>query len=948
MDGTLAPAVQVGLQRFAKPWYRARALRVFRDNANLQANAGLWTSIERALSESAWFVLLASPTAAASSWVNREVQWWRDHRDDERILVVLTEGEFTWEGEDAALPPALRGAFREEPRWVDLRWLRNVTQVDQSNPRLRESVADVASAIRQVPKDTLVGEHIRQHRRAMRLARGGVASLVVLLVAALMASFVAFNQRDQAQTAQRQAEAAQARTLAAQRLVVARSLLAQADQLRASDPRSSLQLGIAAARLSPGAVTTAGLTETLANNPFRATLTGHTGIVEAVAYSHDGRLIATGGLDGFVQLWATGQHDGAPQRVGPTLTGQSRIRTVAFSPNGRVLATAGDEGTVQLWNVTDPNRPTRLGQPLRFDLPVHTVAFSPDGHLLAVAGGQYFPDINARRNLLWNVDDPAKPRLVNAFSLAPYGAVDQLAFSGNSRVLATSVNGQCVVWDISDPAHPKRLGSTTVGPEGSTIQMALSPNGHFLVTSDLVGGAARLWDVSDPTRLRAVGHPFGTSDTVGIFAFSPDSRTLATAGGNHSVAVWNVGANGASQRTTMTGHTDIVETLAFSPDGSTLASGSDDATAVLWNVDGEGQPRQTRRIPLPGNDGPSPVEISANGRTLAFGDRSGVDLWDVTDPDRARRLGATPAQPLPVDSLALSPNGSILVTVTNGDQPGAGVNIWDVSHPAHVRRLAGPLRIGDPDDPQIVDDVELSPDGRTLATAADVTTLWSLADPRHPRRLGGTAFGEQSTVFGAAFSPDGRTLATGSYDTTIALWDVSDPLHVRKLAGPFSGDAGPVDSVAFLADGRTLDAASAGYFTLWNVTRGQVPARLGPPITTPDDTPAAAISPDGHIAAVTGIGGTVLLYDLADTSQARLLDHLPASIGEVAHTAFTPDGRTLVTTSLTGVELWDLSPVNQLRAGALGTACTRAGELGPQDWAVDVPGVPFENTCATG
>jgi hypothetical protein len=89
----------------------------------------------------------------------------------------------------------LRGAFNEEPRWIDLRWLHDVDQVAQSNPRLRECVADIAAAVREVPKDELVGEHIRQHRRTMRLARGGVTALAVLLIAALVAAVVAFQQR---------------------------------------------------------------------------------------------------------------------------------------------------------------------------------------------------------------------------------------------------------------------------------------------------------------------------------------------------------------------------------------------------------------------------------------------------------------------------------------------------------------------------------------------------------------------------------------------------------------------------------------------------------------------------------------------------------------------------------------------------------------------------------
>lgn len=76
LDGTLARALQTGLEQFAKPWYRPRALRVFRDTTNLAANPGLWSSIENALASSAWLVLMASPPAARSIWVNREVTWW--------------------------------------------------------------------------------------------------------------------------------------------------------------------------------------------------------------------------------------------------------------------------------------------------------------------------------------------------------------------------------------------------------------------------------------------------------------------------------------------------------------------------------------------------------------------------------------------------------------------------------------------------------------------------------------------------------------------------------------------------------------------------------------------------------------------------------------------------------------------------------------------------------
>src|SRR5215210_5566664 len=96
-DGRLAPALQGGLQRFAKPWYRVRALRVFRDDASLSANPGLWPSISGALDQSEFFLLLASPAAARSEWVEKEVEHWLSQQGPSRLLLVLTDGEIAWD-----------------------------------------------------------------------------------------------------------------------------------------------------------------------------------------------------------------------------------------------------------------------------------------------------------------------------------------------------------------------------------------------------------------------------------------------------------------------------------------------------------------------------------------------------------------------------------------------------------------------------------------------------------------------------------------------------------------------------------------------------------------------------------------------------------------------------------------------------------------------------------
>src|SRR5262245_39768793 len=95
-DNQLAPALQTGLRQFARPWYKLRACRVFRDKTGLAVTPKLWGSIVEALGQSEFFLLLASPGAAQSKWVNDEVQWWLEHRSPDRLLIVWTGGTLAW------------------------------------------------------------------------------------------------------------------------------------------------------------------------------------------------------------------------------------------------------------------------------------------------------------------------------------------------------------------------------------------------------------------------------------------------------------------------------------------------------------------------------------------------------------------------------------------------------------------------------------------------------------------------------------------------------------------------------------------------------------------------------------------------------------------------------------------------------------------------------------
>ena len=185
-DKAIASALQSTVQRLGKPWYRRRVLRVFRDDTSLSATPGLWPAIEQALQNSRFLIVLASPEAAASPWVAKEVTYWLEHKSADTLLIGVTDGNLRWDGaigdfarpDNTPLPAALAGRFASEPKWVDLRAYRE--SADTREAKFTELAADFAAAIRGMPKEDLLSQEVRQQRRALALAWSAAGSLFIL------------------------------------------------------------------------------------------------------------------------------------------------------------------------------------------------------------------------------------------------------------------------------------------------------------------------------------------------------------------------------------------------------------------------------------------------------------------------------------------------------------------------------------------------------------------------------------------------------------------------------------------------------------------------------------------------------------------------------------------------------------------------------------------------
>jgi WD40 repeat protein len=400
---------------------------------------------------------------------------------------------------------------------------------------------------------------------------------------------------------------------------------------------------------------TARLWDAITGQP-RAVLSGHRGAIATLAFSPDGRTLATGGGEGLgppgeARLWDVGS-----RRLRAVLSGHTnQVLQLAFSPNGQMLATAGADNSVRLWDPTSGQVQATLrahpSQVLCSDL-------SPDRQTVATGS----EDQLVR---LWDIRT-GRMTLVLPGHAAP---VTALAFSPDGRTLATGSarygasredsSGEVKVWD----ARSGQLKMSLPGPMPAVLRLLFSPDGRTLAAG--MYREARLWELATGRLQATLPH----TTHVWELAFSPNGKLLAT-GGWSEARLWDV-ENGRLRATLEDGtrpFRDRIWSLAFSPDGRTVAAGEgwDRNVAQLWDV-----PGGERRTTLRGHTSDVfLVAFSPDGRTVATGaaDRT-ARLWDTA----TGRLKATLSHPLAVWSLAFAPDGKQIATRDAGGR----VRLWD-------------------------------------------------------------------------------------------------------------------------------------------------------------------------------------------------------------------------------------------------------------------------------
>jgi WD40 repeat protein/Mrp family chromosome partitioning ATPase len=582
----------------------------------------------------------------------------------------------------------------------------------------------------------------------------------------------------------------------------------------------------------------------------------HTSSVNSVAWSADGKRIASGGDDNTIRLWDTQ----TGQCVHVLEGHQETVTSVAWSADGQRIATGSDDDTIRLWDAQTGMCMQLLEE---HQHPVTSVAWSADGQRIASGG-------HDRTIRLWDAQTGQCIHMLGEHEIS----VTSVAWSADGQRIASGGHDRTIrLWD----AQTGRCVQVLKGHLFSVTSVAWSADGQR-IASGSHDNTIRLWDAQTGQCLHVLSEH---EISVTSVAWSADGQRIASGGHDRMIRLWDAQTGRCVQ--VLEGHQEPVTSVAWSADGQRIASGSYDNSIRLWDA----QTGQCMHVLGEHEISVTSVAWSADGQRIASGSGDNtIRLWD-TQTGRCTQM--LEGHQEPVTSVAWSAVGE---KIASGSADNT-IRLWDTQMGMCMHVLEGHR--------SSVTSVAWSAVGEKIASGSDDNTirLWDTQTGRCVQMLEG----HQQPVTSVAWSTVGEKIASGSADNTIRLWDTQTGQCVHVL----EGHQGAVMSVAWSADGHRI--ASGGCddtIRLWDVQTGQCVQVLDEDQLSGKNVVWSA---DGKRIASGSDNNTVRLWDVQTGQCVQLLEGHRSSVTSVAWSA---DGQKIVSSSIDGTALiWSQKSIPQ-------------------------------------
>ncbi len=720
-----------------------RHLSVFRDVTDM-LGVELTEALDDKLRHTSKLVVLCSPDARMSPYVNREIDFFAGLRGPEHIIPVLVRGVPNNEARpgqepEMAFPEALIKVL-PIPLAAEFRGFR------PSKDRIERHGYEQSwyKALADLYSDYGVTRaQIEQREKRRRARRRAIATTVTGAVMVMLLSLTVWALVEKREAIRQRNDA------------VSRQLAHQSNDLVAESPDTALLLAAAADRNAPTIEARLSLESSFLARPrLRRFLWGHTGDIAKIAFSPDGLALASVGQDDK-RLVVSDVSTGATRFN--IVAHPDAVQQVAFSPDGQQVISAGKDGSIRVWNAQNGGQVLSFGEPRDGDF-LKTFALSPDG--LRLVSAHWDGSIK-----VWNVATGVKLASVDPHQ----GIVAAIAFSSDGKTIASgSFDGTAALWDGSDEHHPMIL----TGHDRGVHDVVFNNDGTVLAVAH-GAGLVNLWSVQsgrllDTLRSDAPGHDASEQASL---AFAPDGKAIALAGAlTEAISVWDLSTSPPPQRAVPTGSRFGVHAVAFNHAGGVFAAVAGDGVVRLWET--------AHWVLVEGsNGGTNCLAFSPDDALLATCGRDRAALWDVNEPDL---IAALQSHQEPVGAIRFSPDGTYLASASQDRD----ISVWNVS----TRRQVASYEI--PKSPSV--DLEpvthgrelrvfaFSPDGKAIATGGRQgqsfgeggrrgdLLLWNFAGDRNATPLDG----HRSGIAALAFSPDGRQLAVAD-GSSVRLWDLA-------------------------------------------------------------------------------------------------------------------------------------------------------------------------------